>query len=86
MLPAHHQRSALSPSQLPSASKVANGEHGYYKTRAAVMSSLSNFGFTYIDCMLMNSAMSNKAQRLESWRALMEAKKEGKVRAIGVSN
>lgn len=50
------------------------------------MSSLSNFGFTYIDCMLMNSAMSNKAQRLESWRALMEAKKEGKVRAIGVSN
>ena len=36
--------------------------------------------------MLMHSAMSDRAHRLESWRALVEAKKEGKIRAIGVSN
>ena len=69
-----------------SATKVNNGEHGYYHTRAAIMSSLSNLGVTYIDCMLMHSAMSDKTRRLESWRALVEAKEEGKVHSIGVSN
>lgn len=36
--------------------------------------------------MLIHTAMSNKDLRLESWRALIDAKKQGKVRSIGVSN
>ena len=69
-----------------SATKINNHEHGFDRTKAAINSSLSNFGFTYIDLILMHSAMSDKEQRLGSWRALIEAKAEGKIRAIGVSN
>ena len=68
------------------ASKINNSEHGYDKTRAAITSSLATFKFDYIDCMLMHSDMSDKEQRLGSWRALVEAKSEGKIRVIGVSN
>ncbi len=48
--------------------------------------SLKKFGFNYIDLMLIHSAMSDKQHRLDTWRALIEAKKQGKLRAIGVSN
>ena len=68
------------------ATKVNNDEHGYDRTLAAIDDSLSVLGFTYIDLVLMHSAKSDKVQRLASWRALIEAKAQGKVRAIGVSN
>lgn len=40
----------------------------------------------YLDFILIHSAMSDKERRLATWRALIEAKKQGKVKAIGVSN
>ncbi|KAH9930456.1 Aldo/keto reductase [Epithele typhae] len=67
-------------------SKIGNSEHGYERTKAAVVSSLGNFKFAYIDLMLMHSAMSDKERRLGSWRALVEAKAAGQLRSIGVSN
>ncbi|KAI0765177.1 Aldo/keto reductase [Fomes fomentarius] len=66
--------------------KVNNGEHGFDATVAAVNDSLKTLGVDYIDSMLIHTAMSNKDLRLESWRALIDAKKQGKVRSIGVSN
>ncbi|KAI0697744.1 Aldo/keto reductase [Cerioporus squamosus] len=67
-------------------SKVDSGEHGYQKTLAAVDSSLKNFGFDYIDLMLLHSPLSGKERRLEAYKALIEARNQGKVRSIGVSN
>jgi len=66
--------------------KINNSEHGYDLALAAVDDSLRQLGFGYIDYMLIHSAMSDKARRLDTWRALVEAKKQGKIRAIGVSN
>lgn len=69
-----------------SASKIANDEHDYSLALSAVDDSLKKFGFEYIDLMLIHSAMSDRQHRLDTWRALVEAKKQGKLRAIGVSN
>ncbi|RPD55595.1 Aldo/keto reductase [Lentinus tigrinus ALCF2SS1-7] len=67
-------------------SKIRNEEHGYDVALASVDDSLKKFGFDYLDLMLIHSAKSDKQRRLDTWRALIEAKKQGKLRAIGVSN
>ncbi|THU96262.1 Aldo/keto reductase [Dendrothele bispora CBS 962.96] len=66
--------------------KINNNEHSYDVALASVDDSLKTLGLDYIDCMLIHSPLSNKPSRLETWRALVEAKKQGKVKAIGVSN
>ena len=40
----------------------------------------------YIDLYLIHSAPSGTQLRLDTWRALLDAKKSGKVRSVGVSN
>ncbi|KZT64077.1 Aldo/keto reductase [Daedalea quercina L-15889] len=67
-------------------SKVYNAEHGYESTLSAVDSSLERFGFDYLDLFLIHDPLSGKQKRLDTWRALLEAKKVGKLRTVGVSN
>ena len=40
----------------------------------------------YFDLYLIHSPLPGKGRRLETWRALIEARKAGKVKTIGVSN
>ncbi|OSC99420.1 Aldo/keto reductase [Trametes coccinea BRFM310] len=80
------RESGIPRSEIFITSKVNNPEHGYGTALAAVDDSLKKFGFDYIDLMLIHSPLSDKARRLETWKALIEAKKQGKVRTIGVSN
>ncbi|KAJ9112054.1 hypothetical protein QFC19_000977 [Naganishia cerealis] len=40
----------------------------------------------YIDMVLIHSPQSNRTKRLETWKALQEAVKSGKIKSIGVSN
>ena len=40
----------------------------------------------YIDLYLIHDPLAGKAKRLETWKALIEGKKSGKIRSIGVSN
>ncbi|KAI8975823.1 Aldo/keto reductase [Trametes punicea] len=67
-------------------SKIANQEHGHGSALAAIDESLKNFRFDYIDLMLIHAPLSDKERRIQTWKALIEAKKQGKVRTIGVSN
>lgn len=67
-------------------SKIFNDEHGYESTLKVVDRSLARFGFTYLDLYLIHDPTSGKEKRLETWQALVEAKKLGKVKSIGVSN
>ncbi|KZT63262.1 Aldo/keto reductase [Daedalea quercina L-15889] len=67
-------------------SKVFHTEHGYKSTLEAVDSSLERFGTDYIDLYLIHDPCSGKQMRLDTWRALIEAQKAGKLRTIGVSN
>ncbi|KAI0684745.1 NADP-dependent oxidoreductase domain-containing protein [Cerioporus squamosus] len=71
----------------PSAKAGFLSESPYQSTAlAAVDDSLKNFGFDYLNLMLIHCAKSSKQLRLDTWRALIEAKRQGKLQSIGVSN
>ena len=40
----------------------------------------------YFDLYLIHSPLSGKQTRLDTWRALIDAKKAEKIKSIGVSN
>ncbi|CAL1708215.1 unnamed protein product [Somion occarium] len=53
---------------------------------ASVDASLKALGFDYIDLYLIHSPPAGKENRLTKYKALLEAKRQGKVRTVGVSN
>ena len=74
-------------------SKVWNTDRGYEKTRAACEASLKALGMDYLDLYLIHwpanylqYGTDADALNAETWRALEDLYKEGKVRAIGLSN
>merc|ERR1712146_451709 len=64
--------------------KLWNSDHGYDATIRACNNSLSKLGMKYIDLYLIHSP--GNGQLIETWDALVQLQKEGKVRSIGVSN
>ena len=56
---------------------------GYRSTKAGIDASLSTAGLDYFDLMIIHWPNGND---LETYRALEDAYKEGKLRAIGLSN
>lgn len=64
--------------------KVANENQGYELTVASVDFSLEQLGTDYIDLMLIHWPINTKF--FDTWRALEDVKKAGKVKSIGVSN
>ena len=65
-------------------SKVWNSELGYESAIAAYEESLKKLGLEYLDLYLIHWPVEGKYK--EAWRALETLYKEGKVKAIGVSN
>ena len=66
--------------------KLWNSDQGFEKAITALDASLERLGTDYVDLYLIHWAMPQQGTYLESWRALIELKKQGKVRSIGVSN
>ena len=64
-------------------SKVWISNYGYEKAKASIDESLRKLGTDYIDLMLLHQPFCD---RYGAYRALQDAYKEGKLRAIGVSN
>lgn len=77
-------------------SKVAAEHKSYESAMASIDESLRTMGFEYIDLMLIHSPQPwvdvnqsdnrYKEENKEVWRAMENALKTGKVRAIGISN
>lgn len=73
-------------------SKVWKTEMGYERTKEAFEATLERLGTDYLDLYLIHWPLPEpdyedwKALDLETWRALEEFYKEGRVRAIGLSN
>ncbi|SFE80241.1 Aldo/keto reductase [Paenibacillus algorifonticola] len=65
-------------------SKVWNADLGYESTIAAYETSLAKLGLEYLDLYLIHWPKAGKYK--EAWRALETLYKEGRVKAIGVSN
>ncbi|MCR5761281.1 MAG: aldo/keto reductase [Sphaerochaetaceae bacterium] len=72
--------------------KLANPDHGYEAAKAAIDRSLRALNLNYVDLYLVHwpnpiKFRENwKAFNAESWKAMEEAYKEGKIRALGISN
>ncbi|MCM3765494.1 aldo/keto reductase [Neobacillus niacini] len=65
-------------------SKVWNSDQGYETTLQAYETSLKKLGLDYLDLYLIHWPGKDKFK--ETWKALETLYKEGRVRAIGVSN
>ncbi|KAK0648072.1 aldo-keto reductase-like protein [Cercophora newfieldiana] len=66
--------------------KVSTPLPGYEGAKKSIDTSLENLGLEYIDLVLLHAPYGGSEKRKGSWRALVEAVEEGKVRSIGVSN
>lgn len=65
-------------------SKVWNSDQGYEKTLAAFDETLRKLGLDYLDLYLIHWPGKDKYK--DTWRALEKLYKDGRVKAIGVSN
>lgn len=65
-------------------SKVWNSDQGYESTLKAYEQSLSKLGLDYLDLYLIH--WPGKTKYKDTWKALEKLYKDGRVRAIGVSN
>jgi methylglyoxal/glyoxal reductase len=66
--------------------KVWNSNHGYEATLAAFDVSLKKLGLDYLDLYLIHWPLPSQGKFVETWKALEKLYKDGRVRAIGVSN
>ncbi|MDG4657824.1 aldo/keto reductase [Ectobacillus antri] len=78
------EETGLSREELFITSKVWNADLGYESTLAAYEESLNKLGLEYLDLYLVHWPVAGKYK--DAWRALETLYKEGRVKAIGVSN
>lgn len=77
------KKSGIARDELFLVSKIWISNYGYEKAKASIDESLRKLGTDYIDLMLLHQPFCD---RYGAYRALEAAYKEGKLRAIGVSN
>jgi len=80
------RESGLKREDLFITTKCVSKTHGYESTLKGVDTSLAKFGLDYIDLFLIHDPFSGTKLRLETYKALLEAKRAGKIRSVGVSN
>ncbi len=77
---------ALAREDLFITTKVWNDDHGYDSTLLAFDDSMVNLGLDYVDLYLIHWPCPRRGLFSDTYRALETLYREGKVRAIGVSN
>ena len=78
------RNSSIPREELFITTKVWNSEQGYENTLKAFEESMERLGLDYLDLYLVHWPV--KGKYLDTWRALEELYREGRVKAIGVSN
>ena len=66
--------------------KVWNADQGYEATLAAFDVSMKKLGLEYLDLYLIHWPLPSQGKFIDTWKALEKLYKDGRVRAIGVSN
>ncbi|MEO6952878.1 MAG: aldo/keto reductase [Polyangia bacterium] len=66
--------------------KLWNEDQGFDGTLRAFDASLQRLALEYLDLYLIHWPSPSRGLYLESWKALVRLRKEGRVRSIGVSN
>jgi len=66
--------------------KLWNSNQGYETTLAAFEESMNKLGLEYLDLYLIHWPVPAQGKFVDTWKALEKLYKDGRVRAIGVSN
>ncbi|HEY1539853.1 MAG TPA: aldo/keto reductase [Solirubrobacteraceae bacterium] len=66
--------------------KCFNDDHGHEAARHAFQDSFERLALGYVDLYLIHWPVPAHDRYVETWRALIELRDEGLIRAIGVSN
>jgi 2,5-diketo-D-gluconate reductase A len=66
--------------------KLWNADQGYESTLAAFEESMDRLGLESLDLYLIHWMQPKQDKYVDTWRALIELQKRGRVRSIGVSN
>ena len=66
--------------------KIGNDDHGFDAARRAFDRSHARLGLDTVDLLLIHWPQPARNRYVETWRALIDLRREGRVRAIGVSN
>ena len=80
------ERSAVPRNHLYITTKLWNDSHGYDQALRAFDASSSKLRLDVIDLYLIHWPCPHCGLYVDTWRALIELRKQGRVRSIGVSN
>ncbi|MFJ8887757.1 aldo/keto reductase [Streptomyces sp. NPDC102402] len=67
-------------------SKLDNGAHAYDDALQAFEGTMEKVGLDYLDLFLIHWPLPDRGDFVETWKALEEIYRSGRVKAIGVSN
>jgi 2,5-diketo-D-gluconate reductase A len=80
------RESGVDPAELLLTTKLPNGDHGFDETLASFDRSQSALGVDVVDLYLIHWPMPEVDRFVESWKAMIRLRDEGRIRSIGVSN
>ena len=80
------RRSSVPREQIRVTSKLPGRHHSYDQALVTIQESLYRTGLDYFDLYLIHWPNPSKDLYVEAWQALIDAKKWGLIRSIGVSN
>ncbi|GAB3556126.1 aldo/keto reductase [Arthrobacter tumbae] len=78
--------SGLSPEELFITTKLWNADQGYESTLQAFEESMQRLGLETLDLYLIHWLQPKQGKYVDTWKALVELQKRGRVHSIGVSN
>ncbi|GAA4937467.1 2,5-diketo-D-gluconate reductase A [Actinomycetospora succinea] len=79
-------KSGIDRGELWITTKCNNGNHGRVDAQKALDESLSKLGLDHVDLYLIHWPLPGKDLYVDTWKGFEEARADGKVRTIGVSN
>jgi diketogulonate reductase-like aldo/keto reductase len=80
------RRSGLPRDEVQITSKLPGRHHAYKEAVASIKESLSRLGLDYLDLHLIHWPNPGVGKYAEAWQAMVDAREQGLVRSIGVSN
>jgi 2,5-diketo-D-gluconate reductase A len=79
-------RSGLKPEEIFITTKLWNSDQGYESTLAAFEESMERLGLETLDLYLIHWLQPKQDKYVDTWKALIELQKRGRIKSIGVSN
>jgi 2,5-diketo-D-gluconate reductase A len=78
--------SGMARDELYVVTKLRGSEQGYESAKTALEGSLERLGLDYVDLYLIHWPLPRLDKYVDSYRAMVELKEQGRIRSVGVSN